>query len=87
MQDLKKGFLRGGILVHVGNSSRLNHRVLTGGLQTMLSSLLGPAVAEMGEGSGAGGYADLFNMRSMTIPAVAFGAAIVGTLAWAHPKA
>jgi len=45
----------------------------------MLSILLAPAVAETGEGSGAGGYADKFNMRSITVPAVAFGAAVVST--------
>jgi len=44
----------------------------------MLSILLGPAVAETGEGSGAGGYADKFNMRSITVPAIAFAATIVG---------
>jgi len=87
MQDLKKGFLRGGILVHVSSSSRLICHVLTCASQTMLSILLGPAVAEKGEGSGAGGYADLFNMRSMTVPAIAFGAAIVSTSTSTDPKA
>jgi hypothetical protein len=43
----------------------------------MLSILLGPSVAETGEGSGAGGYADKFNMRSITVPAIAFAAAAV----------
>lgn len=52
--------------------------MLTNILKTMLCVLLGPTVAETGEGSGAGGYADKFNMRSITIPAIAFGAAIVG---------
>jgi len=47
----------------------------------MLAILLGPAVAETGEGSGAGGYADLFNMRSITIPAIAFAAAMVSSSA------
>ena len=52
----------------------------------MLSILLGPAVAQTGEGSGAGGYADLFNMRTFTVPAIAFGAAIVSISASMHPK-
>lgn len=53
----------------------------------MLSILLGPAVAETGEGSGAGGYADLFNMRSITVPAIAFGAAAVSASTSRHPGA
>lgn len=47
----------------------------------MLSILLGPSVAETGEGSGAGGYADKFNIRSITVPAIAFAAAAVSHLA------
>lgn len=45
-----------------------------------MAILLGPAVAQTGEGSGAGGYADKFNMRSITVPTIAFGAAIVSPL-------
>ena len=44
----------------------------------MLCILLGPCVAGKGEGSGAGGYADKFNMRTITVPAIAFAAAVVG---------
>lgn len=47
----------------------------------MLCMLLGPSVALTGEGTGAGGYADKFNMRSITIPAIAFSAAIVSSSA------
>ena len=43
----------------------------------MMAVLLGPKVAETGEGNGAGGYADRFNMRSITIPAIAFMAVLV----------
>lgn len=43
----------------------------------MMSVLLGPKVAETGEGSGAGGYADRFGMRSVTVPAIAFMAVLV----------
>ena len=39
--------------------------------------LLGPSVALTGEGSSAGGYADKFNMWSITIPTIAFAAAAV----------
>jgi hypothetical protein len=45
----------------------------------MLSILLGPSVAQTGVGSGAVGYADKFNMRSITIPTIAFAAAIVSS--------
>ena len=45
--------------------------------QTVLSILLRPSVAETGEGSGAGGYVDKFNMQSITVPTVAFAAAVV----------
>ena len=43
----------------------------------MLAVLFGPAVAETGEGSGAGGYVDKFNMRSITVPTIAFMAVLV----------
>jgi len=46
MQDLKEGFLCEGILVHVGNSSRLTRDVLTGAPQAILAILLGPSIAE-----------------------------------------
>ena len=52
----------------------------------MLSILLGPGVAQTGEGSGAGGYADLFNMRTITVPAIAFGAAVVSTSTSTRPQ-
>ena len=52
----------------------------------MMSVLLGPKVAETGEGNGAGGYADRFNMRSITVPAIAFTAVLVrppgGMITW-----
>ena len=46
--------------------------------------LLGPSVAVTGEGSGAGGYADKFNMRSITVPTLAFAAAVVSFLIDVH---
>jgi len=59
-------------------------------VRTTLAVLLGPAVAQTGEGNGAGGYADKFNMRSVTIPAIALMAALArhaltadGKFAWA----
>lgn len=52
----------------------------------MLCILLGPTVAETGEGSGAGGYADKFNMRSITVPAIAFGAAAVSSTVSTYPE-
>lgn len=58
------------------NSSALAHK----SLQTMLAVLLGPKVAEKGEGSGVGGYADKFGMRSITVPTIAFMAVLVSTL-------
>ena len=45
----------------------------------MLAVLLGPKVAEKGEGSGVGGYADKFGMRSITVPTIAFMAVLVST--------
>lgn len=45
----------------------------------MLAVLLGPKVAEKGEGSGAGGYADKFGMQSITVPTIAFMAVLVST--------
>ena len=50
----------------------------------MLCMLLGPSVALTGEGTGAGGYADKFNMQSITVPAIAFAAAVVSSLASMH---
>ena len=50
----------------------------------MSAVLLGPAVAETDEGSGAGGYADKFNMRSITVPTIAFTAVIVSSSAGAY---
>jgi len=57
--------------------SNLNKGFLRGEIlvRTMLCILLGPSVAQSGEGSGAGGYADKFNIRSVTIPTIAFSAA------------
>lgn len=48
--------------------------------QTTLAVLLGPKVAEKGEGGGAGGYADKFGMQSITVPTIAFMAVLVSTL-------
>ena len=45
----------------------------------MLCMLLGLSVALTGEGTGAGGYADKFNMQSITVPAIAFAAAAVSS--------
>ena len=50
----------------------------------MLAVLLGPSVAQTGEGNGAGGYAEKFGMLSVTIPAVAFMAVIVGSSTGLH---
>ena len=42
--------------------------------------LIGPAAAlPGGRSSGAGGYADLLNLQTMTIPSLAFAALIVGS--------
>ena len=41
--------------------------------------LIGPAAARPGgQSNGVGGYADIFNMQTMTIPSLAFAAAVVG---------
>ena len=45
----------------------------------MLAVLLGPSVAETGEGSGAGGYVEKFGMLSVTMPAITFMAVIVSS--------
>jgi len=47
----------------------------------MLAVLLGPSVAEKGEGNGAGGYAEKFGMVSITVPAIAFMAVLVSSTA------
>lgn len=47
----------------------------------MMAILLGPSVAETGEGNGTGGYADTFNMCSITLPTIAFMAILISTLA------
>ena len=46
--------------------------------------LLGPSVALTGEGTGAGSYADKFNMQSITVPTIAFAAAVVSSRASMH---
>lgn len=79
LRDLNKGFLRGEILIRVGRFSQPVHPVLTKASQTMLAILLGPSVAQTGEGSGAGGYADKFGMRTITIPTIAFAAVLVSS--------
>ncbi|KAF9785950.1 hypothetical protein BJ322DRAFT_754912 [Thelephora terrestris] len=59
-QDMNKGFLRGELLV-----------------KALLSILIGPAAARPGgQCSGAGGYADILNMQTLTVPSLAFGAAV-----------
>ena len=45
----------------------------------MLAVLLGPSVAQTGEGNGAGGYAEKFGMVAITVPAIAFMAVIVSS--------
>jgi len=41
--------------------------------------LIGPAaVSTDGESSGAGGYADILNLQTMTVPVLAFAAVLVG---------
>ena len=52
----------------------------------MLCVLLGPSVASSGEGSGAGGYAEKFGMRSVPIPAIAFIATIVSSSVGMHTR-
>jgi hypothetical protein len=52
---------------------------LAGSLQVLLSILIGPAAARPGgQCSGAGGYADILNLQTLTVPSLAFGAVIVG---------
>ena len=46
----------------------------------MLAVLLGPTVVQTGEGSGAGSYADKFNMQSVTIATIAFMVVLVCSL-------
>lgn len=59
-RDTNKGFLRGKILVKV-----------------LLTMLIGPSAARPGsQSSGAGGYADLLNLQTMTVPSLAFAAVI-----------
>ena len=54
-------------------------RTLAGHLQVLLSILIGPAAARPGgQCSGAGGYADILNLQTLTVPSLAFGAVIVG---------
>ena len=84
VQDLKRGFLHGEILVHIHDSPWPPHLILTSISQTMLSVSIGPAVARTHEGSGAGGYANKFNMRSITVPTIAFVAAIVSPFAFTY---
>ena len=43
----------------------------------MLSILIGPSAALSGEGSGSNGYAYKFHMTTMTLPTIAFAAAVV----------
>lgn len=50
----------------------------------MLCILLGPSVVVTGEGTGAGGYADKINMRTITVPTIAFAAAVVSSLINMH---
>lgn len=60
-QDMNKGFLRGGLLV-----------------KALLSIFIGPAAARPGSHcSGAGGYADILNLQTLTIPSLAFAATVV----------
>lgn len=48
-------------------------------LKVLLSILIGPAAARPGgQCSGAGGYADILNLQTLTVPSLAFGAAVVG---------
>lgn len=83
-QNLNKGFLRGGVLLAVGSHCRSDLSSLTYSLQAMLSMLIGPSIAKSGEGSGSNGYADKFNMTTMTFPTIAFTAALVRSSDSAH---
>lgn len=46
--------------------------------QALLAILIGPSAARPGgKSSGAGGYADVFNLKTITVPSLAFAATIV----------
>jgi hypothetical protein len=78
MQDLKKGFLRGELLVKVCTVSS-PVQTLAEYQQVLLSIMIGPAAARPGgQHSGAGGYADILNVQTLTVPSLALGATIVG---------
>lgn len=58
--DMNKSFLRSELLVKV-----------------LLCILIGPAAARPGgQSSGVGGYADLLNLQTLSVPALAFGATL-----------
>lgn len=79
MGSFNRGFLRGEILVRV-RAFTPDPFVRSLALQAVLCILLGPSVAHTGEGSGVGGYADRFRMRSITTPTIAFAATVVSYL-------
>jgi len=50
--------------------------------------LIGPAAAfPGGQSSGAGGYADILNLQTMTVPVLAFAAVLVGRFSGCNPSA
>jgi len=50
--------------------------------------LIGPAAAHPGDqSSGAGGYADLLNLQTLTVPSLAFAATVVRSFRGCYPNA
>jgi hypothetical protein len=80
-EDMKKGFLRGRVLVKVCFSIQALSYLSAKGLQAVLAILIAPSAARPGgQSSGAGGYADRLNLQTLTIGTLALAATMVGSL-------
>ena len=78
---MKKGFLRGNVLVKVCDCFPPEPFLMFSQLsQAVLAILIAPSAARPGgQSSGAGGYADRLNLQTLTIGSLAFAATVVGS--------
>ena len=83
-RDMNKGFLRGDLLVKVCVflclGSTLPLCIPAEHQQVLQSLLISPSIVRpSGQSTGAGGNADILNVRHITVPLLAFSATLVGS--------